>query len=211
MLTLNDFQIGEQVLFGRSQGEKTQGTIIGKGRTKLKIRQDEARGTMRDYRIGTIWTVPLNLVYKTTGTPVVAAPVAAPEKPKRTEAEIMVDIRGVYCMLSPENLSCDGECSRSETTRRAAALNRRLRELEAELGRRVSESEAYGLPALPKFPTWAPAKQSGFKIGDKIEFNGPRGAVVTGFIKSVNDKTCTINGIDGRGWRVTPGLIRKVA
>ena len=204
-MTLDDFRVGESVLFGRTLGEKTLGTVVSKGRTKLKVRQDEARGTMRDYKVGTLWTVPLSMVSKAGGTSVPPAP-----KPKRPESEILADIRDTFCGLSPENVSCDGECSRSETARRAAALNRRLRELQAELGRKVDESEAYGLPALPKPPAWSPAKHSGFSVGDQVAFNGRRGEIVTGTVKSVNDKTCTVNGTDGRGWRVSPGLLRKV-
>jgi hypothetical protein len=68
---------------------------------------------------------------------------ATPAKPKRPEAEVMADILGVYSGLSPENLSCDGEASASHIRRRRADLNAKLRELETEVGRKVSESEAY--------------------------------------------------------------------
>lgn len=50
---------------------------------------------------------------------------------------------GVYCELSPENLTCDGECSLSQVRRRRASCNRRLKVLFQEIGRRVSEDEAY--------------------------------------------------------------------
>jgi hypothetical protein len=64
--------------------------------------------------------------------------------PKRAEATVLDEIRNVYGQLSPENVSCDGELPRSEVARRVAALNRQLRALFAELGRPVSESEAFG-------------------------------------------------------------------
>jgi hypothetical protein len=76
-----------------------------------------------------------------------AAPVPAPAA--RTEAAILKDILGVYGNLSPENLSCDGELSRTRVRQRAAQLNRQLRQLFQEIGRTVSEDEAYRT-AYPK-------------------------------------------------------------
>ena len=62
----------------------------------------------------------------------------------RTESEIMGDIVEVYCSLSPENLSCDGMLSRSEIQKKYTSLDKRLKTLLKELGREVSESEAFG-------------------------------------------------------------------
>lgn len=62
----------------------------------------------------------------------------------RTEAAIRKDILGVYCSLSPENLHCDGEISAAAARRKAEALRKQLQALFTELGRPVSESEAYG-------------------------------------------------------------------
>lgn len=39
---------------------------------------------------------------------------------------------------------CDGELSRTQIARKGAELNRRLRDLQDELGRKVTEGEAYG-------------------------------------------------------------------
>lgn len=64
---------------------------------------------------------------------------------KRTETEIMVDIRRVYGDLSPENLACDGELPLYLIRQRYAKLNRTLAKLEKELGRTVDESEVYGI------------------------------------------------------------------
>lgn len=63
---------------------------------------------------------------------------------KRSDEEILKSARGVYSSLSPENLTCDGELSRSAVASRRAMLNRALRALEAERGRKISEREAYG-------------------------------------------------------------------
>lgn len=53
------FKIGDKVVFGRTNGEQTNGTVIGIGRTgKLKVRQDETRGV---HKIGALWTVPESL------------------------------------------------------------------------------------------------------------------------------------------------------
>lgn len=68
---------------------------------------------------------------------------AATPATKRPESAILADIKGVYGDLSPENLTWDGERSRSEVVRASAALTRKLRELFAELGREVDESEAW--------------------------------------------------------------------
>lgn len=140
MATINDFQKGDRVLFGRSNGEKTLGEVVKVNRAKLKIKQLEARGTYRAYPVGTVWTVPPSLCTKASGsTPVPEAP-----KPKRPEGEILNEIRGIYASLSPENLSCDGELPISHVRRRAASLRGQLRVCFRELGREVSESEAFG-------------------------------------------------------------------
>ena len=64
-------------------------------------------------------------------------------RPRRPEAEVVREIHGVYNMLSPENLYADGLRSRSAAQHLASALNRALRALFVEAGRRVSEEEAY--------------------------------------------------------------------
>jgi len=60
-MKLEDCKVGMKVLFGRSQGEQTLGTIIKVNPQKLKVRQEESRGTMRSYPIGSVWTVPPSL------------------------------------------------------------------------------------------------------------------------------------------------------
>lgn len=61
MMTINDFQVGDQVLFGRGHGEKTLGEVVRKGHKNLKVKQLETRGSQRTYSVGTIWTVPPSL------------------------------------------------------------------------------------------------------------------------------------------------------
>ena len=73
MATINDFTMGDKVLFGRGRGEQTLGTVVKVNRTKLKVRQDEARGTMKSYPVGSVWTVPPSLCQKVgTGGEVVS-------------------------------------------------------------------------------------------------------------------------------------------
>lgn len=220
MASTSGFKVNDKVMFGRPNGEQTEGTVIKVNPSKLKIRQDETRGSLRVRPEGTIWSVPPSLC-RLVGTSAPVATPAAPAAPKakRPDAAIMQDILGVYCSLSPENLSCDGELSRTETARRGAALRAKLRTLFAEIGRTVTESEAYGdkpyagetTPVSRGYGVFAPAKSSGFKVGDKVTFTA-RGRVVVGFVKSVNQKSCSVTPIDGGGgWRVSPGLLNRAA
>ena len=62
---------------------------------------------------------------------------------KRTEAEIMRDLLDVFCGLSPEVLTCDGEASNDYVVETSKKLFARLAVLEAELGRKVTETEVY--------------------------------------------------------------------
>jgi hypothetical protein len=136
------FKVGDRVLFGRTHGEKTLGEVVKVNPKKLKVKQLESRGTMRDYPVGTLWAVPLTLVFPVAAQ-VAKAIEATPTPPKRDQSEIMKDILSVYCGLSPENLSCDGELSRSQVAARAKVLNTKLNNLFREIGRTVSETEAW--------------------------------------------------------------------
>jgi hypothetical protein len=57
-----NLNVGQRVLFGRSQGEKTLGEVVKVNRATVKVRQLEARGTLRSYPVGTVWTVPVQFV-----------------------------------------------------------------------------------------------------------------------------------------------------
>jgi hypothetical protein len=140
-MNITECKVGMRVYFGRTHGEKTLGEIVKVNQMKCKVKQLESRGTMRDYKIGTMWTVPPALM-----SPVgIAAPAVVTACPvaKRHEGLIMRDIMGVYGAFSPENLTCDGEFSRTQVARKAAALRARLKTLFAEIGRTVSEDEAW--------------------------------------------------------------------
>ena len=47
----------------------------------------------------------------------------------------------LICRLSPENLSCDGEISRTQINRRLADIRREWKVLEKQFGRKVTEAE----------------------------------------------------------------------
>jgi hypothetical protein len=64
-------------------------------------------------------------------------------KAKRNEAVIINDIRTVYCQLSPECLTCDGELSMEDVERQYKKLNSKLDVLFHELGRKMTEHEAF--------------------------------------------------------------------
>jgi hypothetical protein len=65
-------------------------------------------------------------------------------KMPETHEELMTALDTLCGELSPENLSCDGECSRSQVASRRRALNQEWREIEKKLGHKVSMNEAEG-------------------------------------------------------------------
>jgi ribosomal protein L24 len=62
---------------------------------------------------------------------------------RRDDATIVSQVGNVYASLSPENLTCDGEASRSHVRAQAARLNRALKALNREAGRTITESETW--------------------------------------------------------------------
>jgi hypothetical protein len=136
---MQSFKVGDRVLFGRAHGERTLGEVVKINRSRMRVKQLDARGTYKTHPIGTVWVVPMALCDHADGR---TAPTEA-ALPARTEDAIMEDILRTYVHLSPENLSCDGELSRAECYRRGIALNARLRGFFKEIGRTVSEDEAY--------------------------------------------------------------------
>jgi len=64
---------------------------------------------------------------------------------KRTDTEILRDIRRVECGLSPENLHCDGEISRSAANAKRIRLEKELKDLMKELGRTPEYHEIWGV------------------------------------------------------------------
>jgi hypothetical protein len=62
----------------------------------------------------------------------------------RTQKQILDEIRGIECALSPENLYCDGECSHAEASRKERELTKRRAACVKELGREPTDQEIYG-------------------------------------------------------------------
>jgi hypothetical protein len=62
---------------------------------------------------------------------------------QRSEAEVLDELVAVYVSLSPEALTADGERRRSEVVRLRGGFERALRTLWHEIGRRVTEEEAF--------------------------------------------------------------------
>ena len=202
-MTINDFQVGDSISFGRRNGQQTLGTVVAVNRVKLKVRQDEARGRSRNHAVGAIWTVSPGLCTK----------VGASAPAKRPGAVILAEALSIIeCDLSPENLHCDGEITPAAARRKAQSLRRRFKDLEAELGRPITE---YGdidgmMPATVRFAPTRSAKDAGFAKGDPVEFEAKGRGMIGGWVKRVNQKTITVqpfrNG--SRYWRVSPGLLR---
>lgn len=129
--------VGQQVFFGRSNGERTLGTVLKINTGSVKVRQDESRGTMKAHPVGTVWRVAPSLITPITGSPITKS------AQKRDEAVILRDLRNAYGSLSPECLTCDGEVRGVAVTRRRDAINARIRTLTAELGRPLTTAERY--------------------------------------------------------------------
>ena len=137
-MRVEECRVGQVVSFGRPNGEKTLGEIVKVNRKSIKVKQLETRGSQRIRSAGTIWRVAPSLVALVENGKTAETPKAA-----RTEREIMGDISGVFCRLSPENLHCDGEISFAQARRKAGFLNRQLKDLFRELGREVGEGECW--------------------------------------------------------------------
>jgi len=132
------FRVGDTVLFGRPNGEKTRGRITKVNQKSYKITAMETRGTRGQYSSGGEWRVPKSLVWH--DSPSLSNTY---ERPKRPELEILKEIDGIYAALSPENLHCDGEISHTAAMMKARGLNTKLKTLFRELGREVTEHECY--------------------------------------------------------------------
>lgn len=69
---------------------------------------------------------------------------------KRSVEAILEDFRDLEAAWSPENLTCDGELSRSEVRAKESKLRATQKRLEAELGRKPTSAELYPELQPPK-------------------------------------------------------------
>lgn len=168
------YKIGDKVVFGRPNGEQTLGTVEKVNRTTLIIAQDEERGQTRIRQAGAKWKVPFSMVKpagpndfrvdQAAGYALIDAEIARQSaRPKRPDQTIMSEIASCYNMLSPENLYADGERSPAQAAALRSGLKQRLRDLQRELGRGVSEDEA-----------WASMRQRNPSSGAKQRARGTR-------------------------------------
>jgi len=109
--------VGMQVYFGRQKGEKTLGEIVKLNPRKAKVKQLESRGTLKSHPVGTIWTVPYELIEPATHEDRgdyfqvqlrdMIAEVAAREGTGRQQAlrDVLTDLRHV---ADSEGLDFDG-------------------------------------------------------------------------------------------------------
>jgi len=54
------------------------------------------------------------------------------------------------------------------------------------------------------------AMLAAYRVGDVVTFEDKNGKPVVGKIRTVNEKTCTIDAEDGGKWRVHPTFLRLV-
>ena len=135
------FKVGDTVLFGRANGEKTRGRITKVNSKSYKVTTLESRGTRSQHNSGGSWRVPHSLVWADGQSRSTTARV----RTGRREMDILKDISSVYGGLSPENLYCDGEISHSAAMVKYRRLKGQLKTLFRELGREVGECETYDL------------------------------------------------------------------
>ena len=49
-----------------------------------------------------------------------------------------------------------------------------------------------------------------FTEGDRVQFTATDGSVKQGIVLRLNKKTASVRTDEGQGWKVSPGLLRKV-
>jgi hypothetical protein len=84
---------------------------------------------------GGSYRVPPQMLTREASLPAPAA--------KRSEDEILEQVKGIYCQLSPEALTCDGELPRNQVIAKERRLRGELHTCFRELGRTVSEAEVF--------------------------------------------------------------------
>lgn len=136
---MHSFKKDDLVIFGRPDGEQTQGRVIRVNKVSLTIEQTEDRSEDYVRKAGAKWRVSPSFVRH-------ASPAASVPKveTKRSEADLIAALQRIEVSLSPENLHCDGERSRAEARKVAARLNAERKVLVAELGREPTSRELWG-------------------------------------------------------------------
>jgi hypothetical protein len=123
------FKVGDSVWF---EGLNLTPTTLEKGLVNGVVTKVNSNGTCEIFGV--------NYGPNTRTVNASDMSLAAP----RSEETIRKSFNAVYGALSPENLYCDGEASRSEVRRKSAVLNRALKALTKENGCLIPEGESYG-------------------------------------------------------------------
>jgi len=119
---IQDCTVGQRVVFGRPNGQKTEGTIVKVNRKTVKIRQVGARGTTKDHSVGTMWTCSPALVTLLTAS-------------ERSESEILKHLARVIIKIQIPSTRDTGLNS----------LRMKAFKLRAELTREVPDTEIWNL------------------------------------------------------------------
>lgn len=142
-----DCKVGMIVHFGRAGGQQTKGVVTKTNRLKAKVKLLESRGNGRGSHVGAEWGVPYSMMVAcdSDGKVMETKPETINYSPFQdmVDQKILEAINDVYNGLSPENLFCDGEISRSEAEKKRSKLNRQLKGLFQAFGRPVDEMTAY--------------------------------------------------------------------
>ena len=149
--------VGQRVIFGRTRSgyaEQTKGRVERLNVKKAQVITLEARGSRSP--AGSSWGVPYSFmrpdpdfIGKVDKAPIAPAKAknewAASYNPfmPQEDQHTLEAILTVYCGLSPENLTCDGEVSGRELQIKYKALMNKLDALQKALGFTVSEDQAY--------------------------------------------------------------------
>jgi hypothetical protein len=146
------FNIGDVVVFGAENGQKTRAKIAKLNPKTAVCKSLDARGR---HPVGTEWKVGYTALTKLD-----ANGVAIPKAPAlpsnagnnipleyhpfhHVENHLYAALLQVYCELSPESLTGDGEIPMSQVRARKMRLERFQKGIFAALGRSVSEEQIY--------------------------------------------------------------------
>lgn len=172
MNTINDFKKGDRVLFGRDNGEKTLGEVIKVNRTKLKVRQLEARGTHRNYPVGTVWTVPPSLCEHSSesGSDSSSPSPVVPSRPVRKSPRELLAEKGIK---RGDRVEFTFRRSDGVLTGRVARINAKRVTIE-DIDSPKYPVGVYCNPSsiLRKVEDAAPAPKVNVRVGQAVEFKG---------------------------------------
>jgi hypothetical protein len=146
----NECRVGLTVIFGLENGEKSLAEIVKLNPVKAKLKLLEHRGTGRGSTPGSIWVVPYSAFELANQSQKNQLP-STPQPTRKLEYDrfavienlILEAINILYCQLSPENLTGDGELPHYVVQEKAKNLNRQLHHLQMALGYQVDEHEVF--------------------------------------------------------------------